>query len=109
MPGYLFFRSKFPSCFHLPRLDAYVEGQFRDLSEPVRLPGCVPVPAADILQPLQDRANDAYRWIVHHVERHREADGILVNTFDAIEPNAVAVLRQPKPWRPPVRCTRSVR
>jgi len=25
-----------------------------------------------------------------------------VNTFDAVEPGAAAVLRQPEPWRPPV-------
>ncbi|VAI43682.1 unnamed protein product [Triticum turgidum subsp. durum] len=55
-----------------------------------------------ILQPLQDRTSDAYCWMVHHGERYRDADGILVNTFDAIEPNASAILRQPEPGHPPV-------
>ncbi|CAD6248110.1 unnamed protein product [Miscanthus lutarioriparius] len=72
------------------------------MTEPVRLLGCVSVPGADILQPLQDRASDACRWMVHHGERYRDADGILVNTFDAAEPGAAAVLRRPEPWRPPV-------
>ncbi|PAN04001.2 hypothetical protein PAHAL_1G033900 [Panicum hallii] len=105
VPGYLFFPSNLlmlSLMLHLPRLDAEDAAEFRDLPGPVRLPGCVPVPGADILQPLQDRASDAYRWMVHHGERYRDAAGILVNTFDAVEPGAAAVLRQPEPWRPPV-------
>ncbi|KAL6629170.1 hypothetical protein ACP70R_028935 [Stipagrostis hirtigluma subsp. patula] len=105
VPRYLFFPSNLlmlSLMLHLPRLDAVVAGEFRDLPEPVRLPGCVPVPGADILQPLQDRASDAYRWMLHHGERYRDAAGILVNTFDAVEPGAAAVLRRPEPWRPPV-------
>ncbi|RCV05506.1 hypothetical protein SETIT_1G089800v2 [Setaria italica] len=106
VPGYLFFPSNLlmlSLMLHLPRLDAdLAAGEFRDQPEPLRLPGCVPVPGADLLQPLQDRASDAYRWMVHHGERYRDAAGILVNTFDAVEPGAAAVLRRPEPWRPPV-------
>ncbi|CAL5024048.1 unnamed protein product [Urochloa decumbens] len=107
VPGFLFFPSNLlmlSLMLHLPRLDADLgAGEFRDLPEPVRLPGCVPVPGADILQPLQDRASDAYRWMVRHGERYRDAPaGILVNTFDAAEPAAAAALRSPEPWRPPV-------
>jgi hydroquinone glucosyltransferase len=108
VPGYLFFPSNLlmlSLMLHLPRLDAELAatvGEFRDMPEPVRLPGCVPVPGADILQPLQDRTSDACRWMVHHGERYRDAAGILVNTFDAVEPGAAAVLRRPEPWRPPV-------
>uniref|UniRef100_A0ACD5V792 Uncharacterized protein n=1 Tax=Avena sativa TaxID=4498 RepID=A0ACD5V792_AVESA len=105
VPAYLFFPSNLlmlSLMLHLPRLDAEIEGEFRDLPEPVRLPGCVAVPGADILGPLQDRSSDAYRWMLHHGERYRDADGILVNTFDAIEPGAAAVLRRQEPWRPPV-------
>lgn len=108
VPGYLFFPSNLlmlSVMLHLPRLDAELAatvGEFRDMPEPVGLPGCVPVPGADILQPLQDRTSDACRWMVHHGERYRDAAGILVNTFDAVEPGAAAVLRRPEPWRPPV-------
>lgn len=51
VPGYLFFPSNL-LMLHLPRLDAElaaVAGEFRDMPEPVRLPGCVSVPSADIL------------------------------------------------------------
>ncbi|CAL4890045.1 unnamed protein product [Urochloa decumbens] len=110
VPGFLFFPSNLlmlSLMLHLPRLDAgddlAAAGEFRHLPDPVRLPGCVPVPGADILQPLQDRSSDAYRWMVRHGERYRDAPaGILVNTFDAAEPATAAALRCPEPWRPPV-------
>jgi len=87
---------------HLPELDLSIPGEFRDLAEPLQLPGCVPIPGMDILSPLQDRANPCYRWMVHHASRTKEADAILVNSFDAVEPEAAAVLHQQELGRPPV-------
>ncbi|XP_037410857.1 UDP-glycosyltransferase 72B1-like [Triticum dicoccoides] len=87
---------------HLPELDASIPGEFRDLAEPVRLPGCVPIPGPDILSPLQDKSNPCYRWMVHHGRRYRDAEAILVNSFDAVEPDAARNLRTPQPGRPPV-------
>ncbi|KAK3156001.1 hypothetical protein QOZ80_2AG0101500 [Eleusine coracana subsp. coracana] len=107
VPGFLFFPSNLlmlSLMLHLPRLHAALPAglEFRDLPDPVTLPGCVPVPGADLLQPLQDRASDAYRWMLHHAGKYRDAKGILVNTFDAAEPGAAAVFRDDEPWRPPV-------
>ncbi|KAF7034099.1 hypothetical protein CFC21_045153 [Triticum aestivum] len=87
---------------HLPELDASVPGEFRDLAEPVRLPGCVPIPGPDILSPLQDKSDPCYRWMVHHGRRYRDAEAILVNSFDAVEPDVARALRAPEPGRPPV-------
>ncbi|RCV37801.1 hypothetical protein SETIT_8G091300v2 [Setaria italica] len=87
---------------HLPELDVSVPGEFRDLAEPLQLPGCAPIPGMDLLSPLQDKSNPSYRWMVHHASRFTEADAILVNSFDAVEPEVAAVLRQQKPGRPPV-------
>ncbi|TKW01216.1 hypothetical protein SEVIR_8G165700v4 [Setaria viridis] len=87
---------------HLPELVVSVPGEFRDLAEPVRLPGCVPIPGPDVISPLQDRSSPAYSLMVHLAERFLESDAILVNSFDAAEPEVAAVLRQPKPGRPPV-------
>uniref|UniRef100_A0ACD5WUA3 Uncharacterized protein n=1 Tax=Avena sativa TaxID=4498 RepID=A0ACD5WUA3_AVESA len=102
---YLFFPTNLHGLtliLHLPDLDVSLPGEFRDLAEPVRLPGCVPIPGTDILSPLQDKSNPSYRWMVHHGKRYRDADAILVNSFDAVEPDAIAALRVPEPGRPPV-------
>ncbi|KAL6902014.1 hypothetical protein ACP4OV_004890 [Aristida adscensionis] len=87
---------------HLPELDVAVAGEFRDLAEPVRLPGCVPIPGPDLVSPMQDRSSPAYTWMVHHGKRCREAEAILVNSFAAVEPEVAAVLRRPELGRPPV-------
>jgi hydroquinone glucosyltransferase len=102
---YLFFPTNLhvlTLLLHLPDLDATVPGEFRDLADPLGLPGCVPIPGPDILMPLQDKTNPCYKWMVHHGGKYREADAILVNSFDAVEPGPAKILRQPAPGRPVV-------
>jgi hydroquinone glucosyltransferase len=80
---------------HLPWLDASVP-------EPLRLPGCVPFPGRDVQTALQDRSDPCYRWMVHHGAKYRDADAVLVNSFDAIEPGPAEILRRPEPGQPMV-------
>ncbi|KAF3328624.1 hydroquinone glucosyltransferase [Carex littledalei] len=103
--AYLFFPTNLLTLsllLHLPEIDANLTCDFKELSEPVQLPGCVPVPGTEILSPLQDRSKDCYKWMVHHGQKYREAEAILVNSFDEIEPHAAKILRQHEPGRPPV-------
>lgn len=76
-----------PACSTSPRpeLDRTTTGEFRDLPEPVRLPGCVPLRGADLLDPIQNHGDPAYRLMVELGENHRLAEGFIVNTFDAME------------------------
>ncbi|KAK8935878.1 Hydroquinone glucosyltransferase [Platanthera zijinensis] len=86
----------------LPALDAAVKCPFPELENPVRLPGCPPIPGPDILTPLRDRSNDCYKWMLHHARLYRQAQGILVNSFSAIEPGAAKLLTAEEEGRPPV-------
>ncbi|OEL25784.1 Hydroquinone glucosyltransferase [Dichanthelium oligosanthes] len=102
---YLFFPTNLhvlTLILHLPELDVSVASEFRDLAEPLRLPGCVPIPGPDVLMPLQDKSNPCYKWMLHHAAKYREADAILVNSFDAVEPEPAKILRQPAPGHPVV-------
>ncbi|KFK30683.1 hypothetical protein AALP_AA6G014400 [Arabis alpina] len=87
---------------HLPKLHETVPCEFRELTEPVQLPGCVPVSGKDLLDPTQDRKDDAYKWLLHNTKRYKEAEGILVNTFFELEPNAIKALQEPGLDKPPV-------
>ncbi|KAF3328622.1 UDP-glycosyltransferase 72B3 [Carex littledalei] len=87
---------------HMPEIDTNLTCDFKELAEPVKLPGCVPVPGTEILASLQDRSKEGYKWMVHHGKKYREAEVILVNSFDEIEPGAAKILRQHEPGRPPV-------
>ncbi|TKY61277.1 Hydroquinone glucosyltransferase [Spatholobus suberectus] len=86
---------------HLPHLDKETHCEYRDLPEPVKIPGCIPVPGKDLLDPVQDRTNDAYKWVLHHGKRYREAEGIIENSFLELEPGAVKELQQEEPGKPP--------
>ncbi|KAK3434954.1 hypothetical protein EUGRSUZ_D02353 [Eucalyptus grandis] len=87
---------------HLPMLDEAVSCEYRDLPEPVKIPGCIPIHGKDLLDPVQDRRNDAYKWILHHARRYRLVEGILLNSFEELEPGAVEYLKREEPGRPPV-------
>ncbi|XP_019059663.1 PREDICTED: UDP-glycosyltransferase 72B1-like isoform X2 [Tarenaya hassleriana] len=87
---------------NLPKLDEVIPGEYRDLTEPVHLPGCVPISGRDLLDPIQDRKDDAYKWLLHHTKRYKEAQGILVNTFIELEPNAIKSIQEPAPDKPTI-------
>ncbi|XP_010457132.1 PREDICTED: UDP-glycosyltransferase 72B2 [Camelina sativa] len=89
-------------CLHLPKLDETVSCEFRYLTEPVKFPGCVPITGKDLVDPAQDRNDDAYKWLLHSAKRLREAKGVLVNSFFDLEPNAIKALQEPGPDKPPV-------
>ncbi|PKA63597.1 Hydroquinone glucosyltransferase [Apostasia shenzhenica] len=105
VPYYVFIPTNFlflALMLELPALDAAMTCEFWQLPEPVRLPGFVPIPGPEILHPLQDRKNDCYKWVVENARRYRQAEGIIVNTFDAIEPEAAKLLAGEEHGRPPV-------
>ncbi|KAH0938830.1 hypothetical protein HID58_006291 [Brassica napus] len=87
---------------HFPKLNETMSCPFSELTELVNLPGCVPVSGKDVLDPAQDRNDDAYKWLLHNTKRYKEAEGILVNTFLELEPNAIKALQEPGLDKPPV-------
>ncbi|KAL1198108.1 UDP-glycosyltransferase 72B1 [Cardamine amara subsp. amara] len=87
---------------HLPKLDETVSSEFSELTEPIMLPGCLPLTGKDVLDPAQDRKDDAYKWLLHNTKRYKEAEGILVNSFFELEPNVLKALQEPGLDKPPV-------
>jgi hydroquinone glucosyltransferase len=102
---YIFFPSTAMTLsliFYLPELDETYSCEYRDLPEPVKLPGCVPVHGADLVDPIQDRKNEVYKGILHMAKRHPLAAGIMVNSFLDLEPGSFKALMEGKEGRPPV-------
>ncbi|KAL8494956.1 hypothetical protein ACS0TY_019212 [Phlomoides rotata] len=105
VPTYVFFCSTAMALclfLHLPVLDETVSSEFRDLPEKLQIPGCIPVHGKDLLDPVQDRKDDAYKWVLHHAKRYRTADGILVNSFKELEPGPVEYLLKKEEGKPVV-------
>ncbi|KAJ8748582.1 hypothetical protein K2173_003483 [Erythroxylum novogranatense] len=102
---YIFFPSTAMALslfLYLPELDQKVSCEYRELEEPVRIPGCVPIHGKEMLDPVQDRKNDAYKWVLHHTKRYRLAEGVLVNSFMDLEGGALRALQEEDSGKPPV-------
>ncbi|THG21472.1 hypothetical protein TEA_021190 [Camellia sinensis var. sinensis] len=102
---YLFFPSPAIALLfsvHLPKLDETVIGEYRDLPEPVQLPGCVPVHGRDFPDPVQDRSLQGYKGLLENVKRYGSADGIILNSFMELEEGAIKALQAEELGKPPV-------
>ncbi|XP_073029555.1 hydroquinone glucosyltransferase-like [Primulina eburnea] len=105
IPVYLFFPPSASSlclALYLQELDKAVSCEYRDAAEKIQIPGCVPIQGRDLFDPIQDRKDEAYRWMLHHGKRYKMADGLLVNSFKELEPGAIDVLQKEESGKPPV-------
>ncbi|XP_022940881.1 hydroquinone glucosyltransferase-like [Cucurbita moschata] len=105
VPRYLFFPPSAMSlsfAFQLPSLDQIVSGEFRDHPELIPIPGCIPIHGEDLLEPAQDREDDAYKLLLHNCKRYRLADAIFLNSFPELEPEAMKALLKEEAGKPPV-------
>ncbi|KAL0008459.1 hypothetical protein SO802_009961 [Lithocarpus litseifolius] len=85
---------------YLPKLDEMVSCEYRDHPELIRIPGCIPIHGKDLLDPVQARKNEAYKWVLHHAKRYALAEGVMVNSFMELEPGAIKSLQVEEPGKP---------
>ncbi|KAJ4957108.1 hypothetical protein NE237_013891 [Protea cynaroides] len=78
---------------HLPKLDEMHSCEYRDLHEPVKLPGCVPLHGRDLMDPIHDKQNKIYTWTLYHSKHFKLADSILLNSFTDMEAGAIESLK----------------
>ncbi|XP_057968866.1 hydroquinone glucosyltransferase-like [Malania oleifera] len=103
--SYIFFPSTAMALsftIHMPELDATYSCEFRDIPDPIQLPGCVAIHGRDLIDPVQNRKDEAYKWVLHHAKRHTLVDGIIVNSFLDLESDAFKALKEERPARPPI-------
>ncbi|KAL4341152.1 hypothetical protein GQ457_08G032420 [Hibiscus cannabinus] len=80
--------------FELPKLDQMFSCEYRDLPEPIKLPGCVPFRGSDVPDPLQHRQDFAYRESLEICKKYPSAAGIIVNSFMEMENDAFEALME---------------
>ncbi|KAL5571658.1 hypothetical protein UlMin_021255 [Ulmus minor] len=81
----------------LPNLGKTVLGEFRDMKEPIKLPGCVPVQGRDLMDPVQDQSDDAYKMVLNQSKSFHFVDGIMLNSFLEFEEGAIQALLKEEP------------
>ena len=79
---------------HMSKLDEEVSSAYKDLTEPIRLPGCVPFMGSDLPDPSHDRSSEFYKHFVEDTKAMVTTDGILINTFLEMESGAVRALEE---------------
>ncbi|XP_031482697.2 UDP-glycosyltransferase 72B1-like [Nymphaea colorata] len=97
LPVYILFTSNATALslfLYTPILHEELVGEYKDLQDTVKIPGCLPFRGTELVHPMQDRQDIEYEWYLHHCRRYKEATGIIINTVDELEPNAISALMQ---------------
>ncbi|KZV19303.1 anthocyanidin 3-O-glucosyltransferase 5-like [Dorcoceras hygrometricum] len=77
-----------------PILDGEIEGQYVDQPGHLEIPGCKLVRPEDVADPMLDRGDQQYREYVRMGKEFALSDGILVNTFEDLEPKTLQAFRE---------------
>ncbi|KAJ8629447.1 hypothetical protein MRB53_022770 [Persea americana] len=112
IPSYCFFTSPASSLaifLHFPTIHRLTSASFKDLGHThLEFPGAPPIPASDMPLPLQDRNDEVYHEFLATAMALPRASGIVVNSFDSLEPRAIEALRSgaciPDGRTPPIYC-----
>ncbi|KDO77236.1 hypothetical protein CISIN_1g039408mg [Citrus sinensis] len=103
IPCYLYFAS--PASFlgfmlHFPNIDAQIANEFvesntdffvpKDSTTELVIPSFAnPLPPSVLPSTVLKRKRDGYVWYLRHAARYMETEGIVVNTFQELEPYAI--------------------
>ncbi|KAF7825193.1 hydroquinone glucosyltransferase-like [Senna tora] len=79
---------------YIPKLDQQISGEFRDSTQLIQLPGCVPIHGSDLPDPVQDRSSQVYEELLERSRRLCLIDGILVNSFVEMEEGPIRALKE---------------
>ncbi|CAD5318844.1 unnamed protein product [Arabidopsis thaliana] len=79
---------------YLPVLDTVVEGEYVDIKEPLKIPGCKPVGPKELMETMLDRSGQQYKECVRAGLEVPMSDGVLVNTWEELQGNTLAALRE---------------
>ncbi|KAL7612257.1 hypothetical protein Lser_V15G07291 [Lactuca serriola] len=77
-------------------LDKKVVGQYVDQTELFEIPGCKPVRPEEVVDPMLDRDDEDYRVYLNQAIGVTLADGMLINTWENLEPQSLQALRNNK-------------
>jgi hydroquinone glucosyltransferase len=93
VPGYIFFPSNLSALSVVQRAvelnDGAGAGEYRDLPDPLQLPGGVSLRREDLPSGFLDCKEPVYAHLIDEGRRYRAAAGFLVNTFYEMDPAIV--------------------
>ncbi|KAF9612419.1 hypothetical protein IFM89_039452 [Coptis chinensis] len=79
---------------YVPKLDEEVDGEYVDQIEPILIPGCKSIQPVDVVEPMMDRKTERYQLYLEFARKMPMADGLLLNTWDDLEPMTLKAMRE---------------
>ncbi|KAG5558684.1 hypothetical protein RHGRI_008590 [Rhododendron griersonianum] len=95
LPAYFFFTSaacSLAAFLYTPVMHRTITKSFKDLDTNLDIPGVPPMPSADMPKPLLDRNDKAYEGFLNSSTHMPKSAGIIVNTFESLEPRAIKAI-----------------
>ncbi|KAF7149123.1 hypothetical protein RHSIM_Rhsim03G0192800 [Rhododendron simsii] len=95
LPAYFFFTSaacSLAAFLYTPVMHRTITKSFKDLDTNLDIPGVPPMPPADMPKPLLDRNDKAYEGFLNSSTHMPKSAGIIVNTFESLEPRAIKAI-----------------
>ncbi|GKU89230.1 hypothetical protein SLEP1_g3396 [Rubroshorea leprosula] len=96
IPAYFFFTSGAEALaffLYFPTIDNTTAKSFKDLNTLLDIPGIPPIPSSDAPKPMLEREDAAYKCCLDFSISLPKSAGIIVNTFEALEPRALKAIR----------------
>ncbi|PRQ47674.1 putative anthocyanidin 3-O-glucosyltransferase [Rosa chinensis] len=85
---------------YAPILDKQIEGEYLDQKELLNIPGCKPVRPEDVVKPMMNRKDREYESFIRiGKEITSVSDGILINTWEDLEPTCLEAMREHPDWK----------
>ncbi|GMN72478.1 hypothetical protein TIFTF001_052018, partial [Ficus carica] len=112
IPTYYFFTSGaavLSAFLYFPKIHSHTTTSFKDMHDVVlEFPGMPPLNAPHMPEPMLDRDDPGYWDLVYFCSHLPKSNGIIVNTFDGLEPIPIKALADgvcvPEGLTPPVYC-----
>ncbi|KAK1431747.1 hypothetical protein QVD17_08356 [Tagetes erecta] len=93
---------------YFPTLDKTTNQSFKDMNTLIHSPGLPPIPSLDMIGPFLDRTTTIYATLLEFCNLLAKSNGIIVNTFDSMEPKAIKAIADgvcvPNRPTPPIYC-----
>ncbi|PON83985.1 UDP-glucuronosyl/UDP-glucosyltransferase [Trema orientale] len=96
IPTYYYFTScasALAVILYLPTIHDQTSKSFKDLDDTLlHFPGLPPLKASEMPDALRDRDDPAYRYFLDVASRLPRLKGVIVNTFDSLEPHVIKAI-----------------
>ncbi|GLU24331.1 hypothetical protein SLE2022_402740 [Rubroshorea leprosula] len=96
IPAYYFFTSgagALALLLYIPTIHKNTTKSFKDLHTILDFPGIPPIPSLDVPKPFLEREDGIYKWFLNVCISLPKSAGIMVNTFEMLEPRPLKAMR----------------